>query len=729
MGARALPAWIATALVGAGCGGPTGPPPAESAWLGAAACAECHPEETAAWTGSDHDLAMQPATPATVLGDFADATAEHAGVTTRFHRDGDRFLVTTDGPDGAPADFEVAYTFGVRPLQQYLVPFPDGRLQVLPWCWDARPAEEGGQRWFHLYPDETLPAGDVLHWTGPNQNWNHVCAECHSTRLRKGYDLAADRFETTWSEIDVACEACHGPGGAHVAWARARRGRDPRLAVRLGDHDGGWWAFPEGKATAARRPPRTERPELEVCARCHSRRSQIAVTDPGAPFLDGYRPALLEEGLYHPDGQIQDEVYVWGSFLQSRMYAAGVTCSDCHDPHSLRLRSPGDSVCNTCHSPAPYRTRAHHHHDPAREGADCTGCHMPQTAYMRIDLRADHSLRVPRPDLSRTTGAPNACNRCHDDRDPAWAAARMDEWYGKDWRKPTPAPALAAARRGDPAAAADLRAAAADPELPAIVRATALAALRGFPAPEQVEALRAGLADPEPLVRLGALQGLGEAGLQIAATLAFPLLEDPVRAVRIEAARLTAALPAVQLPEHWRGVWQRALDEYEASLRIDDDRASAHLNRALLQLARKREDLAEREYRMGLRLDPANVLCAVNLADLLRGQKRDAEGEEVLRRLLARVPDAAAAEHALGLLLVRRGEQDEALSFLRRAVDHAPRVPRYRYVLAVALRDLGRPEEALAEVRAALAERPEDPAFRELLRGLASAEPDPKPGD
>ena len=698
-----------------------GPPPAVTAeFVGRASCAECHAAATEAWTGSHHDLAMQEATPATVLGDFDGARMEHFGVVSTFRRDGERFLVTTDGPDGAPTEYEVAYVFGVFPLQQYLAAFPGGRYQVLPTCWDARPEAEGGQRWFHLYPDHPVPAGDVLHWTGPNQNWNHVCAECHSTDLRKGYDETTDTFATTWSELDVSCEACHGPGSAHAAWAEdrgegpLRPGEDPRLTTDTGEGPGNW-VFDEGATTARREPPLSEPGEVEVCARCHSRRSQIAEFEPGQPFLDTHRPALLEEGLYHADGQILDEVYVWGSFAQSRMYAAGVRCSDCHDPHGLDTWSSGDAVCLRCHSPAPYQSREHHFHDPQREGASCVECHMPETTYMVVDPRRDHSIRVPRPDLSLTTGAPNACTRCHEEEGPAWAAAKMDEWYGSDWRRPHPATAIHAARAGAAEAPALLAELARDPERPAITRATAVALLRRAADADSLAVVQEAANDPEPLLRLAALLALADAELRVTASLAFPLLEDPVRAVRIEAARLTASLPAGQLPEHWRGVWDRAQEEYRASLTVDADRAGARLNRALLHLSQRREDLAEREYRAGLRLDPAHVGCAVNLADLLREQERDAEGEAVLRSLLERVPDAAAAHHALGLLLVREGRREEALRALQASVDHAPDEARYRYLLAVALEDLGRREDALREARGGVARHPGDPSFPQLL--------------
>ena len=342
-------------------------------FVGGETCAACHAAETARWKESHHAQAMQAATPATVLGDFADAKLNHFGVVTTFSRAGDKFMVRTDGPDGALHDYEIAYTFGVYPLQQYLIAMPGGRLQALGIAWDSRPKEQGGQRWFHLYPDQKLPAGDRLHWTGRDQTWNYMCADCHSTDLKKNYDLATNTYATTWTDVDVSCEACHGPGSRHVAWAQthATAGSNaPGLSdadrkgltnwLKATDH-GHWEMNPE--TGIAKRTEPLASAELDACAACHSRRRVIAKdAQPGAPLLDSYAPADLEPGLYHADGQIDGEVFEYGSFVQSRMYHAGVTCSNCHEPHSLTLRAEGNALCGQCHMPAKFDTAEHHHH-------------------------------------------------------------------------------------------------------------------------------------------------------------------------------------------------------------------------------------------------------------------------------------------------------------------------------------------------------------------------------
>ena len=383
-------------------------------FVGTETCRGCHAAEFEAWQDSHHDLAMQLPSPDTVLGDFNNSAFTHGGVTsTFFTRDG-KFWVRTDGEDGKLREFPVAYVFGVYPLQQYLLPLDRGRLQALTVAWDSRPESEGGQRWFHLYPDETIPHDDPLHWTGPYQNWNTRCAECHSTDVEKQYNAATRSFDTRFKEVNVGCEACHGPGSAHVALAaedKLANTSGSGFELNLGQR--GEWLFDEGADIARRREPLNADTQIDTCGRCHARRSTLGNYHYGADLLDTHRLSMLHEPLYYPDGQIRDEVYVYGSFVQSKMHMQGVVCSNCHEPHSNALRAEGNGVCAQCHRPDTYDTPEHHRHPVSSSGASCANCHMPETTYMVVDPRRDHSMRIPRPDLSVMIGVPNACNQCH----------------------------------------------------------------------------------------------------------------------------------------------------------------------------------------------------------------------------------------------------------------------------------------------------------------------------
>jgi predicted CXXCH cytochrome family protein len=698
-------------------------------FVGSETCAGCHRGEAELWRPSQHRHAMAQATEATVLGDFADVSFDHYGVRSRFFRKDGKFLVETDGPDGKPATFEIKYTFGLDPLQQYLIEFPDGRLQALSIAWDSRSKQHGGQRWFHLYPDEPIRHDDILHWTRLNQNWNFMCAECHSTGVRKNYDAAADRFATTFAEISVGCEACHGQGSRHVEWARAQqswwpfgRSEDPArgLPVRFDERrDIAWRIDPQtGNASRSFSPPLL-RKEVETCGLCHARRGAFAEDwVPGRPLSDTHLVAPLARGLYHADGQMHDEVYNYGSFKQSRMFAAGVTCGDCHEPHAGKLRAEGDGVCLQCHAPDKYAAAGHHRHEAANRPPGCADCHMPAATYMGVDRRHDHGFRIPRPDLSARLGTPNACNDCHRDKPADWAAAAVERWHGAK-RKGFQAYAEAfhAAWNGKAEAAALLATVAADRNAPAFARAGALAELRQHLSPSAVDLARNGLSEPDPMVRIGALDMLEGVSAARLWPLASPLLSDANRGVRIRAVALLAAMPDASQPAADREQFQRAAAEFVAAQRLNADRPEARTTLANFYARRGRTAEAEAEYRAALRLSAQYVPAAVNLADLYRQLGRDGEGERVLREAIGASPRDAGLHHALGLVLTRLKRGEEAIVELGRAAELDPDRARYAYVHAVALHSAGRAGEAIAVLREAAMRHQHD---RDILLALVS---------
>jgi Tfp pilus assembly protein PilF len=678
-------------------------------FVGSEKCKSCHKREYDLWKGSHHDRAMEVASGETVLGDFNDRTFEHGGVVTRFTRRAGRFYVRTQGPGGRMGEFEVTHTFGWYPLQQYLVPFPGGRLQCLPVAWDVDKA-----RWYHLYPDPPIDPGDWLYWTKAGQNWNGMCAECHSTNLKKNYDAEADAYRTTWSDIDVGCEACHGPGSRHVEWAEMPdMARPPIRNAEL----------------VVRTSGLTSRSLVELCAPCHSRRAALGDYTHAEPdLLDSMLPQTLDENLYFADGQILDEVYVYGSFTQSKMYHRDVRCSDCHEVHSIRPVREGNDLCLQCHRAQDYDTREHHFHKKKDEqgdairsadgtvlfevgtGAECAQCHMPGRLYMGIDYRLDHSFRLPRPDLSVALGVPNACNRCHTDKTAQWSDETITKWYGPG-RRSHYGPTLARGRKGEAGARDDLIRLAGDPLYPVIVRATALSLLAAYPGAESAAAFERALADDEALIRRTAIDSLNVSDPMARQGLVSPMLYDPVKAVRIEAARLLAEQPSVDLRPDIREVYRTVLEEYKASMDYSADFAFARYNLANLYVALGRPEQAVRSYLAAITIDDLFYPAKVNLAMLYNEQGEKKKAEALLREALEARSDLHEVAYSLGLLLAEEKRYEEAAVYLERAARGMPQRARIRYNLGLLLQTLGQDREAENELLAALEIEADNPDF------------------
>jgi len=691
------------------------PVPTRVSFVGSDACATCHQAEARLWRGSQHRHAMAHATEDSVLGDFANAQFEYYGVKSRFFKNDGKFYVETDGPNGAIDTFQIKYTFGIDPLQQYLIEFPDGRLQALSIAWDARSKEAGGQRWFHLYPNENIRHDDVLHWTKLNQNWNFMCAECHSTGVRKNYDASTDRFATTWAEMTVGCEACHGQGSAHTAWAQAQRSwwpfgksKDPMkgLLVRFDERKGVTWSLDVKTGNSTRSSaPATLRKEVETCGLCHARHG-ILTEDwkPGRSLSDTHVVSDLTRGLYSADGQMLDEVYNYGSLKQSEMYAKGVTCSDCHEPHSAKLRFPGDATCLKCHAADKYAAEQHHRHAGASPSLSCVSCHMSARTYMVVDPRHDHSFRIPRPDLSVKLGTPNACNDCHKGKTPEWAAAAVERWHGRD-RKGFQNYAEAFSSAWKDRADADklLAGVVSDRNAPAFARASALGELAVRPRSRaSVELAREGLADPDPMVRIAALNVLEHLPTTQLWPVVSPLLGDANRGVRTRAVSVLAGVPTAQQPPADRESFDKAAAEFVAAQRLNADRPEGRVTLGSFYARRGQFNEAEVEYKAALRLSPQFVPAAINLADLYRQQKRDPEGTSILRELLATQPTDARLHYALGLTLTRLKQGNEALRAFRHATELDPDQTTYLFVYAIALHSAGQIKEAIDTLKEGL---------------------------
>lgn len=663
-------------------------------FIGRESCKNCHKTEYDKWTNSFHDMAMDLADKETVRGDFNDASFTHKGITSRFFKKEGLFFVNTLGAEGELQDFQITHTFGVYPLQQYMVPFPGGRLQCLTIAWD-----DVKKQWYTL-PNHTDDHTDWLHWTKQGQNWNGMCAECHSTNLKKEYEVKTDTFNTTFSEIDVSCEACHGPGSLHVEWAQKpemarKKVENYNLAVTTRDID--------------------SKELLTICARCHSRRAYIDdFSHDHKNIMDYMIPSLLTSQLYYPDGQILDEVYVYGSFMQSKMFGRNVKCSDCHDVHSQELKITGNGLCLSCHREDTYDTTDHHFHKKIYKGKlsngdDCIKCHMPETVYMGIDKRADHSIRIPRPDLTKKNNTPNSCNArgCHFDKTTQWSNEHMVKWYGIK-KRPHYGTAIKEGRTGNYEALNDLITLSQDVLAPTIVRATALSLLRSYPVKESFKALELALLDQEAMIRHTAISTINLLRFDKNAKLIFPLLYDRVKAVRIQAALGVASIQNLQLTPEQEKVFQRVTKEYINSMEYASDFPSGRYNLGLMNNALGKTDKAIENYKQAIKIDSRFFQAKNNLAMLYNTIGQNEQAAKLFKQILKDHPRMYEISYSLGLLLVEQKKYQDAVIYLKKAAKGLPKRARIHYNLGLLLQFLKHNFEAKEALLDALSLEPDN---------------------
>ena len=678
-------------------------------------CKDCHQSAFTAWSGSHHAASMMPATQQSVLGDFNTATFTHYGQSATFTNAKD-YTVTIKTKDGLSSRYKIAYTFGVSPLQQYLVEMPDGKYQVLPYAWDTRVKSKGGQRWFHIYGPENIKPHDRRHWQQPIQNWNGMCADCHSSGLKRQYDLTEDSFKTNFSSVNVSCMSCHAGAETHAGLQR----KTPKplltwkddLVAYLQDSDD--FQMTDHHHTAIKRPSKKpHNTELNICAACHSLRAPLGDgINPEKSFLDQFTPSLLEDPLYFPDGQIKEEVYVWGSFLQSKMHQAGVTCSHCHDSHSLNLKAEDNALCNQCHKAKIFDTREHHQHPVGSAGALCVNCHMPARIYMGVDPRRDHSFTVPRPDISVATGSPNACTSCHVDESPEWAKSHVQAWHPDSLRIDLRAITVHQAQMGNPLVRSDLAKIIADETEPDIKRASALALIPSIASDQLIDLAIDHLESPSAIIRMGAIRALAATPSLRRYGLLETHLKDPVKAVRMEAARSLLGAEQADLMD-------TAFQELFQVDSMTSWRGEGRVNLAQHALARGDLKTAEATYRQSLKQDPAFTPALINLNAVLRQSGRGAEAHSLLQSAAENPSADSAVLHAYGLSLVRQGGHDQALAFLKTAAKQGGENPRYMYVYLVALHSRGQAKDVQKGLINALQQHPYDRDLINFARALA----------
>jgi len=659
-------------------------------FVGSEQCQDCHQKQFSAWQGSHHDMSMKHASNKSVLANFNNASFINAGETNKFFKKGDQFWVNIAGPDGKFHDYQIKYTFGFEPLQQYMVEFDDGRIQLIPFAWDSRTKTQGGQRWFNLYPDYTQNHQDFF-WTNTGQNWNYMCADCHSTNVVKNFNEKTNSYKTTYSEINVGCEGCHGPAEKHIAWTSGSE------TLKVEETDKGFsrqlgkqvdiWEHKEGFNTL--KPKEIQRTQQNImCAQCHSRRAQISNNNyiDKNEFGEKYLLSLIKNDNYYANGQVYNENFVFGSFLQSKMAQNGVVCSNCHDPHTAKLTMPEETVCLQCHQAQTYAQKSHHQHQEDSSGAQCVNCHMPETTYMEIDKRREHSWHKPNPTLASQFSTPDTCLSCHENKDSNWSSAYVNKWFNHNASMQEesfePIFAIADARYQD--MSQQLSKIAQSQEYPNIIRASALTRMADLPNMNSLIAIARNVKHHDSNIRRGAIEGAANIKPAEKWRVLSPLLIDPVLSVRSEAAMALVPLwPSLSAKQ--KEALQPAIDDYLAIQNYNADRGYAHTNKAIVFGYMNKIEKAIDAYQQSMRIEPYFAAAYVNMAELYKRQGQNTLSIDTLLTGNKANPSDSTIPYSLGLAYIREKNMVKAQYYFKVAVEKAKTNARYYYVYALSL--------------------------------------------
>ncbi|PJJ07272.1 cytochrome c554/c'-like protein [Flavobacterium sp. 1] len=656
---------------------------ANNAYTGDKSCVKCHTAEHHQWKQSDHYMSMLPANDSTVKGDFNNVIFIADGITSRFFKKGSKFFINTEGSDGKNHDFEVKYIFGYKPLQQYLIHFPGGRMQVPRLSWDVNK-----KKWFNQYAGQKIPSHDWLHWTGNAQNWNTMCATCHSTNLHKNYDTKTDTYKTSYSVINVSCESCHGAGQKHLNYVNGSDYKSGNKItssfIKLGKNSG-------------------QLEQINTCAPCHARVSEISPKHiESQEIMDNYIPQIPDTEFFQADGQVKDEDYIYTSFLQSKMYSKGVKCSNCHNPHSIKLKHISNQTCVQCHIPKKYDTPKHTFHITGSKGSLCVNCHMPGKLYMGNDLRHDHSFRVPRPDLSVKYGTPNACSNCHKDKSEKALADAVIKWYGPT-RKYHFADDLIPGSKLDNNSEPHLIQLINTPTTPNIIKATAVFYLGSFNTKTSLNTLLSCLSHKDAQIRYRALRSLSSFPPSNWIEKTGDLLSDKARAVRIAAADLFITIPKEQIPSQYANAFESANQELISFLKYQTDFSTGNIMLADYYLRIQDYVNAESFYLKGLKKDSLMNYALLNLSSLYNAVGKNDASMHVLQKALKNDPNNERIYYNLALLYNEMNDTVAAEASFAKAIALKSQNPRVYYNYGLMLNSRKKFKEAEAVLQKGIA--------------------------
>lgn len=679
-------------------------------------CVSCHQSAVSDWKKSDHAKAMDIATKKTILGDFNNITVTHYSQKARFFTKNAAFFMELNH-ENKTSTYQIDYTFGHYPLQQYLVKSDNGKYQVLPFSWDSRPKVEGGQKWFVVYEDEDIKQNDRLHWKQPLQNWNGMCADCHSDGLKRNYDANTDTFKTSYDNINVGCQSCHGKMPTHdenYTTSNTNMRTQPKIISN--------WLRKAGESTAKWQGKKRDNSFMDTCFACHSLRSPL--TDgitPEAPFLDQFSPSFIAPPMYHADGQIKEEVYVYGSFLQSKMYKAGVNCIDCHDKHTMKIKVEGNGLCLQCHSAEEFNTKSHTKHQENTDASQCVNCHMPNNTYMGVDERRDHSFKIPRPHISITNNTPNVCTNCHEDKDNDWAASKLQSWHGKPKGTSKTYQHFLDIQNGKRIQLPEHLALINDKNLNEIVRATAISALVGTTQQLSDETIKPWVSSEKPLIRL-AIARIGQLLPPEQRALSYTtLLVDKFKAIRTAAANHLLNIQGTD-----KSVLKKAFDELMLSNEVNTWRGEGHLNQSMTYFNTGQIDKTIDSLKKAINVDPYFPASYINLADIYKNMGDSSNERDTFEKALVALPIDGMIHYSFGLHLIRNKDKKKAVDSFKKAVKLEPTNGQYIYLYILARDNIGQTKQALMQLRMMISKVNNPSQLAQLGMSLAQKTSDQK---
>lgn len=647
-------------------------------YAGSDSCKQCHAVEFEKWKGSHHGLAERKPNDELDLSAFSPSKSfQHGSQTTKAEKKDQLYQLTSLGFGNKVEAYPVERVIGHDPLRQFLVQGPRGALHTMEACFDPLRGD-----WFNVYGNEDRKPGEWGHWTGRGMIWNQMCASCHNTRVRKNYDPSTDTYKTTMAEMTVSCESCHGPMKAHTL--------NPAIKTN--------W---------------TRDQHTENCAGCHARRGEVTGDFvPGESFWDHYQLTITDgSDIYYPDGQIRDEDYEFASFISSRMYHSGVRCMDCHDMHSMKTILTGNQLCMRCHTAGGFPKapvilpEMHSFHQTASAGNQCINCHMPQTTYMQRHPRHDHGFTIPDPLLTKQFGVPNACNKCHQDKDNEWSLAATEKWWGEKMNRKTRTRAtlIAKARQGDQTGRDGLIALLDSDEMPHWKASASLVLDRWLDQPPVTEALRSQLKHEHPLVRQSAARSL-EPALQAPGvrTSMEALLNDPARSVRVTAA--WALRDSVDLSS-------AAGKDMQHMLQLNADQPSGQMQLGQFYFARRDVPSAIKHMETAVSWDPNSPPFHHDLALIYNATGKTERTIQKLQDAIKLAPKEAQYHYELGLAYSETGDMTKTIAALKEAVRADVHFARAWYNLGLALNGQSRIPEAIEALKQGEAADPTDPGI------------------